>query len=156
MRSNSYRGASVRFLTLTFFLVFGASVAAAQVTKAYVGNQPDGTVSVIDTVTNTVTATIAVGGEPRAIAATPDGAFVYVTNTVGDFQTVSVIDTATNTVVDTMRAGLFPGPVAITPDGAFAYVANTRGCHPRADSSVTCFQQLTSRKSAISSCFGQQ
>ncbi len=53
----------------------------------------------IDTATNTVTATITVGNGPRSVAITPDGALAYVTNFGAD--TVSVIDTATNTVTTT-------------------------------------------------------
>ncbi len=65
-----------------------------------------GTVSVIDTATNTVTATIAVGDSPVGVAVSPDGATVYVTNAVDD--TVSVIDTATNTVTATISVGYGP------------------------------------------------
>ena len=45
--------------------------------------------SVIDTATNTVTATIPVGSGPTAVAVSPDGSLAYVTN-IGD-GTVSVI-----------------------------------------------------------------
>ena len=61
------------------------------------------TVSVIDTATNTVTATVNVGRSPAGVAVTPDGRKVYVANRL-DAGTVSVIDTATNTVTD-MYAG---------------------------------------------------
>jgi YVTN family beta-propeller protein len=81
------------------------------------------TVSVIDTLTNTVADTVPVGDFPVGVAITPDGAFAYVTNALSN--TVSVIDTATNTVVATVIVGDFPGGVAITPDGAFVYVANS-------------------------------
>ena len=64
-------------------------------TRAYVTNSGGDTVSVIDTATNTVTATIPVGDSPVGVAVTPDGTRVYVTN--ADRDTVSVIDTATNT-----------------------------------------------------------
>jgi YVTN family beta-propeller protein len=77
---------------------------------------------VIDTASNTVTATVFVGSTPEGIAITPDGAFAYVTN-LGSGN-VSVIDTATNSVTATATVGSFPDGVAITPDGAFAYVTN--------------------------------
>jgi YVTN family beta-propeller protein len=81
------------------------SAAGAQAAPfAYVLNDSvDGAVSVIDTATNTVTATVPeVGGRP-GVAVTPDGARVYVPNWVsGD---VSVIDTATNTVTTTVPVG---------------------------------------------------
>jgi YVTN family beta-propeller protein len=48
---------------------------------AYVTNEGDGTVSVIDTATNTVeAATLPVGTVPFGAAVTPDGKRVYVTN----------------------------------------------------------------------------
>ena len=85
-------------------------------------NAGDNIVLVIDTATNTVVATIAVGQTPFGVAITPDGTRAYVTNQ--NSNTVSVIDTATNTVVATIPVGLRPAGVAITPDGTRAYVAN--------------------------------
>jgi YVTN family beta-propeller protein len=92
---------------------------------AYVGNVASGTVSVIDTATNTVTTTITVGDDPRWVAVSPDGITVYVVNAVDD--AVSVIDTATNTVTATISVGDQPDGVAVSPDGATAYVANGHG-----------------------------
>ena len=92
---------------------------------AYVANAGDGTVSVINTSTNTVVGSpINVGSGPEAIAITPNGAFAYVAN-AGD-GTVSVINTSTNMVVGSpIGVGSGPDAIAITPDGEFAYVANT-------------------------------
>ena len=70
------------------------------------------TVSVIDTATNTVVATIPVGDHPFGIAITPDGTRAYVTDIIS--RTVSVIDTATNTVVATSPIEE-PFGIAITP-----------------------------------------
>ena len=72
----------------------------------YVANDRDGTVSVIDTGSNTVTATIPVGEGPWYPVVLPDGSAVYVPNH-GD-GTVSVIDTATNTVTATIRVSSGP------------------------------------------------
>jgi YVTN family beta-propeller protein len=77
---------------------------------------------VINTTTNTVTATITVGTYPWSVAVTPNGEYAYVTNEGGN--TVSVINTATNTVTATITVGNYPRCVAITPDGAYAYVTN--------------------------------
>jgi len=90
--------------------------------QAYITNLGDNTVSVIDTASNTVTATVSVGSFPNGVAVTPDGAHVYVAHVFGD--TVSVIDTATNIVTATVTVGLHPFGVAVTPDGAHVYVAN--------------------------------
>jgi YVTN family beta-propeller protein len=96
-------------------------------TLVYVGNniaQAVGGISVIDTATNTVTATVATANQPFGIAFTPSGAFAYVANFVGS--SVSVIDTATTTVVASISdaQARTPAGVAITPDGAFAYTVN--------------------------------
>jgi len=91
---------------------------------AYVTNESSNTVSVIDTLTDTVVKTIAVGETPTGVAASPDGSKVYVAN--ADSHTISVIDTKTNRVVATIVEGIGPGPlgVAFTPDGQHAYVTN--------------------------------
>jgi YVTN family beta-propeller protein len=77
---------------------------------------------VIDTATNTVTATIPVASQPRGVAVSPNGEYAYVTNYGNN--TVSVIDTATNTVTATIPTESRPYDVAITPNGAYAYVTN--------------------------------
>jgi YVTN family beta-propeller protein len=89
---------------------------------AYVTNDlpGEGEVSVIKTSTNSVVATVPVGGRAYGVAITPNGAFAYVTNF--EDSTVSVIKTATNSVVATVPILGGSYDVAITPDGAFAYV----------------------------------
>src|SRR5574337_1139763 len=77
----------------------GKSAAQAQ-TFAYVANGGSSSVSVIDTSSNTVIATLAVGNLPVGVSITPDGTWAYVAN-AGD-TTVSVIGTASNTVVATV------------------------------------------------------
>ncbi len=79
----------------------------------------------IDTATNTVSATIPVGITPLGVAVSPDGSKVYVTNAFSN--TVWVIDTATNTVSATIPVGFTPVGVAINPDGSKVYVANLNG-----------------------------
>ena len=84
-----------------------------------------GALSVIDTTTNMVTATIPVGRGPFAVAVSPDGSKVYVTNE--DSNSVSVVDTATNTVTATIpiTVGIVPDGVAVSPDGSKVYVTNS-------------------------------
>ena len=67
---------------------------------AYVTNEGDNTVSVIDTESNDATGMISVGSAPFGVAVTPTGTEVYVTNVGGN--TVSVIDTNTNAVTKTI------------------------------------------------------
>jgi YVTN family beta-propeller protein len=66
----------------------------------------EGTVSVIDSATYNVTATIEVQDFPIGVSVTPDGSRVYVTNS--DSNNVSVIDAAANTVIATVKVGSNP------------------------------------------------
>jgi YVTN family beta-propeller protein len=85
---------------------------------AYVANFVGSSVSVIDTATATVVATITSGNArtPAAVAITPDGAFAYTANF--NSNNVSVIDTATNTIVALVPGLSGPGGIAITPNRA--------------------------------------
>ena len=112
---------AILHLGLPALLAFSAALAQAA-PFAYITNQGSNTVSVIDTASNTVTATVPVGSVPFGVAVTPDGAFVYVAN--ANSNTVSVIATASNTVTATVPVGVAPFGVAVTPDGALVYVAN--------------------------------
>src|SRR5262249_1410984 len=114
----------LRALSLGLLGVMLGSTPAEAKPFAYVTNSTSDTVSVIDTATNTVVATVPVGRLLRGVARAPDGTRAYVANEFSD--TVSVIDTATNPVVATVPVGRFPLWVAITPDGTRAYVTNFR------------------------------
>lgn len=76
------------------------------VSKEYVSNDGNNTVSVIDTSTNSVTATVPVGSYPYGVAVNPAGTKVYVVNSVSN--TVSVIDTSTDSVTATVPVGGSP------------------------------------------------
>ena len=104
-----------------------ATITVLHPVYAYITNSDDNTVSVIDTATNNVTATVPVGTYPCGVAVTPDGTKVYVANNGSN--TVSVIDTATNNVTATVPVGSYPRGVAVTPDGTKVYVANKFGQH---------------------------
>jgi YVTN family beta-propeller protein len=97
---------------------------------AYVTNELDSTVSVINTGNNTVVATIPVGQEPTGVSITPDGTHAYVTNSFDN--TVSVIDTARSKVVATIPVGNAPVAVAITPDETNPYEHDDRAHQPLA------------------------
>lgn len=79
-------------------------------------------VSIIDTATKSVVATIRVAGSASGIALTPDGNYVYVTNY--DADSVSVIRTTSKAVTGNIPVGRSPNSVAITSDGTRAYVSN--------------------------------
>ncbi|PFK10525.1 hypothetical protein COI98_24070 [Bacillus cereus] len=85
-------------------------------------NSSSNNVSVINTGSNSVVATIPVGTAPTDVAIKPDGDFAYVTNF--NSNNVSVINTGSNSVVATIPVGNTPTAVAIKPDGDFAYVTN--------------------------------
>ncbi len=71
--------APVSFLTVLLTILFGPTgVAAAP--KVYVTNELSNDVSVIDVATNMVVNTIPVGPQPRPVAVSPNGAWVYVAN----------------------------------------------------------------------------
>jgi cysteine-rich repeat protein/YVTN family beta-propeller protein len=98
-------------------------VAAAA--SAYVANSTDATVSVVDTATNAVVATIPVdSGGPVDIAVNPAGNRVYVATVVSG--AVTVIDATTNTVADAIDLGANPVVMAIHPDGSRVYVTVAR------------------------------
>lgn len=87
----------------------------------YVANCASNTVSLIDTSTNSVIATVNVENVPFGISASPKGTKVFLVNGVSG--TVSVIDTTTNAVTATIPVGYsarefgrFIGSNALTPE----------------------------------------
>jgi len=123
-----YRLKITLIMALTFFVL--VSIAGAT-PYAYITNEGSNTVSVIDTATNSVAATVNVGNYPYGVAISPDGNMVYVTDYAianGVYGlSVSVIDTSRNSVIatwptfDTMAS---PRGVAVSPDEAKLYVTN--------------------------------
>jgi YVTN family beta-propeller protein len=94
----------------------------ADARQLFVANAGDDTVSVIDTKTHAMVGQpIPVGGNPRGIAITRDGAYAFVANY--DADAVSVIDVHASAVVGTPIA-VPDGPIAVaaSPDGALVYV----------------------------------
>lgn len=99
------------------------SAAGEAAPFGYVVNHGDATVTVVDTATNAVVATVAVGNQPLAAAVRPAGDRAYVTNQV-PAGTVSVIDTAINGVVATVTVGARPSGAAVKSPGDRVYVTN--------------------------------
>jgi YVTN family beta-propeller protein len=103
---------------------------SADGSKLYVAGYPtqgsdagQGTVTVIDTATRAITATIPVGTNPSEIVLSPDGSRAYVPNSLSN--TVSVINVATDSVTATIATGTNPTRLALSPDGSRAYLVNT-------------------------------
>ena len=94
-------------------------------TRAYVANNGSDDVSVIDTATNKVIDTIAVGALafPLGIAINPAGTRAYVVNNGSN--NVSVIDTATHAVVASVAVAYKPFGVTVNPASTHAYVTNS-------------------------------
>ena len=102
-------------------LIFAFAVhAAAGGSKAYVGNFKDNSVSVIDTSTGTVVATIPVAAGPHGMAAASDGRTLYVS---GDGSSeVTVVDVATDRVSKKIEVGKTPHGLAMAPNGKILLV----------------------------------
>lgn len=87
---------------------------------AYITNESNHTVSVIDTETNALLATVNVALGPEGVAVNPTGTRVYVANLGPD--TVSVIDTTTNVEVANVPVAVFPFGVVVNSAGTRVYV----------------------------------
>ena len=114
----------MKFLSLlatAFAALAFASSAANAGPKAYVGNFKDNTVSVIDTATERVVATVPVASGPDGIVVTRDDAQVFVSGS--NASALSVIDAASDKVVASIEVGKGPQGLAITPDGRWVLVA---------------------------------
>lgn len=89
--------------------------------KAYVGNFKDNTVSVIDTGSQRMIATVPVAAGPDGIAIGRNDRQVFVSG--ASASSLSVIDTASDRIVDTVEVGKGPQGLALTPDGRWLLVA---------------------------------
>ena len=79
--------------------------------RVFVSNGRGGSISVINTATNTIEKTIPVGKRPWGIALSADGKKLYTAN--GPSNDVSVVDTETLVVLKTIPFGKVPWGVAI-------------------------------------------
>src|SRR5262249_3913693 len=92
-----------------------ASSSPVPAPKAYIGDFKDNTVTVLDTRTNRVLATIPVPARPPRPVVTPDGRKLFVSS--DGASTVRVIDTPTDRVAASIEVGKSPHGLALTPDG---------------------------------------
>jgi YVTN family beta-propeller protein len=111
----------------------------------YVANNQDGTVSVIDTVDNTVVRTIEVGGHPCALAAARGRVFVTDYGFYGgqSNHSVSIIAAAPGRVTDVIPAGYYPTGIAVAPDEKRVYVTNDEGSYTRTHPGTTTVINIT-------------
>ena len=97
----------------------------------YIANRDEGIVTVLDTTSNAVTATIPIpAGPPQFITFSPDGATAYVTiyNADYTYNAVAFVETSSNTVTATVDVGLRPFAPTTSPDGS----CSTSRCTTRA------------------------
>lgn len=89
--------------------------------ELWVGNNDDGTISIIDVASNTVKETIRVGKLPIRVKFTPNGKQVLVSDHTGG--ELVIVDAATRQVTKRIKAEGLPVGILITPDGKKAFVA---------------------------------
>ncbi len=113
-------------------LVFALPVAAFAAPNAYITNYGDftgtstnGSVTVVDTATRTVVATISSLARPQGVAVNPNKAAVYVCET--GTNKLLVIDTGSNTVSQAITLDATPDRVAVSHNGAKIYVSKLSG-----------------------------
>jgi YVTN family beta-propeller protein len=123
-------------------LAWVAFSGAAQAERAYVSNEDEGTVTVIDADRSAAIATIAVGKRPRGLALSPDGKLLYVAvsgmpkcpppltdaqcaqlSRAPDADGVAVIDTAALARTRVLTGVSDPERVAVSRDGHRLYVS---------------------------------
>ena len=101
-------------LVAVFFLVMKAGAQTA-----YIPNYYDGTVSVINVATNTVTSSISVSNNPSSVSVSNDGLKAY----IGHDVSITTINTSNNAITGTLAIGQNYG-IAVSPNGNNLYVAN--------------------------------
>ncbi|MDO6594467.1 YVTN family beta-propeller repeat protein [Neptuniibacter sp. 1_MG-2023] len=89
---------------------------------AYVSNEKDDTISIIDLDTMTVTDTIDVGERPRGIILSKDNSKLYIC--ASDSDTVQVMDLATNQIIKELPSGEDPEQFALHPNNRHLYISN--------------------------------
>jgi DNA-binding beta-propeller fold protein YncE len=80
-----------------------------------------GSIDIIDTAINEITAKVGIGGAP--IVVSRGGARVY----ISDYEHVAVLSTETNSIVDTLTVTAEPSCVAVSPDDSRLYIADHEG-----------------------------
>ncbi len=92
--------------------------------KAYVTNQGDNTIGVIDVTSATQTDTIQTGGSPLRVLFNVTGDRAFVTTTAGQMH---VINTTTDAIIATVPVQGTPNGMVFSNDGSRLYVSHTGG-----------------------------
>ena len=113
MSSSPWLSRSRRALVALAGVLVALAATAAQ--KAWVGNFKDDTVSVIDTTSGSVVATVPVAKGPHGMAVGASGSPLYVSS--DGASVVNLIDTASDKLTGTIEVGRSPHGLALAPDG---------------------------------------
>ncbi len=103
-------------------MILAALSGPAHAYTAYVSNERDNTISVVDLDKMTTIKTVPVGQRPRGIALTKDGKDILVC--ASDDDTIQIVDTATLRVVGSLPSGPDPETFALHVSGNPLYVSN--------------------------------
>ncbi len=114
---------SMRILLPALLLLVSLPLGAAT-GRIFVSNERSDSLSVIDSATNTVIATIKVGKRPRGVGLAPDGSEVYVA--VSGDNAIAVVDPQTMKVLRTFSSGDDPEAFAVHPNGNHLHLQRRR------------------------------
>src|SRR5262245_9510077 len=108
--------AAPRWLCHSFVLAaMACATCPTLAATAYVPNEGSATISVIDTATDKVTATLRHGKKPPGIAISKDGARLFLSDQTGN--ALVVVDIAKDAIVATIPLGDSPEAIYLSPDG---------------------------------------
>jgi uncharacterized protein (TIGR03437 family) len=105
------------------FLLLACTIVGQARPFVYVSNYNSRTLSEVDLATGVVTRTTNVETNPRAVAVTPDGRFIYVAHFVPSGN-ILVINAETFERVNTISGVGRPWDLVFSPDGQFVYVTS--------------------------------
>src|SRR5205085_280028 len=123
--------AALRLSAVALLSTLLACAARPRGPLAYVTNERDGTITVIDTATDRVVSTFSVGGRLRGVRVGSDGARVYVAASTPSGKNydpkenhVAAVDARGGEVLATYEVGSDPEQLALSADGARIYASN--------------------------------
>src|SRR5690606_38679679 len=108
-----------RTLLCSALLLASAQALAA---TAYVSNEKDDSISVIDLDSMSVTETLEVGKRPRGLLLSHDNTLMYIC--ASDSDTVQVMDLATRKIIKELPSGADPEQFALHPNDKWLYISN--------------------------------
>ncbi len=123
-----YRAITFTMLTMKIMILMLLALLTAcapinnKTSTAYITNQGDNTVSVVDVHSAKVSHTIKVGKAPVGVAVSHKLNRVFISNV--ESHDISVINSITNQVIDTINVGGSPVGIALSPNNHALYVAD--------------------------------